>query len=149
NWQRDPSLIKASARAESTCPEFPDSEWSNLFRGKPIDFDAVITSTHTLDYDQKQSIKLGSGSAEIRFGSRTPAKKVRDHGTWVICWEMFREIVLFTMPWRDRELSTYHKYLTGLFKAYEPSQHPNIINFDKAVQQRVSNRHAVDTVKLL
>ncbi|THU81210.1 hypothetical protein K435DRAFT_873586 [Dendrothele bispora CBS 962.96] len=87
NCQQDPSLVKASA-------------------GKPIDFDAVITSTHTLDYDQKQSIKLGSGSAEIRFRSRAPVKK----------------------------------YLTGLFKAYEPSQHPNVINSDKVVRQRVSNR---------
>ncbi|THU75520.1 hypothetical protein K435DRAFT_615331, partial [Dendrothele bispora CBS 962.96] len=107
NWRRDPSLVKSSALAQPKCPEFPDSEWTNHFKGKPVDFDVLITSTVTLDYDTKQSIKLGDG--ELKFGVKTPAKKVKTHGDWVIAWEMYCEVLEYTMPWRRNERQEYGK----------------------------------------
>ncbi|THU75443.1 hypothetical protein K435DRAFT_625522, partial [Dendrothele bispora CBS 962.96] len=139
NWLRDPSLVKSSARESVRCPGFPDSEWNNLFKGKPVDFDVLLTSTYTLDLNNKQSFKLGELELNFEGVSKAPARKVRTHGEWVICWGMYEEAILFTMPWRKKELQEYFRHITGYFKSYlDTSYHSNIVNYDRAVRLKVS-----------
>jgi hypothetical protein len=39
NFSQDIKLAKASLLNSPSCPQFPDTEWSNLLSGKAVDFD--------------------------------------------------------------------------------------------------------------
>ncbi|THU77822.1 hypothetical protein K435DRAFT_577222, partial [Dendrothele bispora CBS 962.96] len=93
-------------------------------------------------FDNRRSQQLGE--FEIIFGSSTPARKVTTHGEWMICWDQFCNAVTFLMPWRAGELNSYRAHITNLFSAHaNPSYHVNVINYDKAVRIRASERRNI------
>ncbi|THU78370.1 hypothetical protein K435DRAFT_573434, partial [Dendrothele bispora CBS 962.96] len=139
NWGRDKDYTLSSIKSDPDCPQFPNSEWKNLIAGKPVEFDHILSSVGSASFNDKQTQRLGE--LEIRFGSATPIRKVSTHGEWTICWDLYFNAVTFLMPWRASELNTYRSHITNLFSAHaDSSYHINVINYDKAVRIRVSER---------
>lgn len=116
-WSTNPKRYKASLVNAVRCPEFPDSEWTNIIEGKPINLDVVFAGHYSTSYDQRHIEKLGS--IELSFASAKPSKHVRTIGDWVIA---------------------YGTYITGLFGAIHESLHYRVIEYDKAVRKYVSAR---------
>ncbi|KAF5337701.1 hypothetical protein D9758_017339 [Tetrapyrgos nigripes] len=138
NWLCDPKHTKASVYSSPSLIEFPDSEWNNLFNSKHIDFDVLLSFSSSVEYDNKPTYKLGDG-AEIKLPG--PSKRVRTHGDWTIAFGMYEDIIKFTLPWREGEIRAYRRHINNLFKSHpDSSQHINVINYDKAIRQRVASR---------
>lgn len=138
NFARDLKFSKSSVVNSLTCPQFPDSEWTNLLSGRAVDLDHVLSSLFTVTQDEKKTERLGE--LEIAIGSTSPAKTVKTHGEWITAWDPTVEATVYVFPHREVELKRYGKYILQLFSALPVEAHSRIINFDKAVRVRVAQR---------
>jgi hypothetical protein len=140
---QDPKGAKHSILTSARCPEFPDSEWTNLVNGRPVNLGAVLSGLFSTTTNDERFEILGGG-LELRFGAVAPTKLVSDAGTWTIAFDKMRAATLFAFPHRARELGNYRDYIVGLFAASHSSFHDRIISFDKAVRKRVAQRRDVE-----
>jgi hypothetical protein len=138
NFARDLKFSKSSVVNSLTCPQFPESEWTNLLSGRAVDLDHVLSSLFTVTQDEKKTERLGE--LEIAVGSTSPAKTVKTHGEWITAWDPTVEATVYVFPHRENELKRYGKYILQLFSALPVEAHSRIINFDKAVRVRVAQR---------
>ncbi|RDB27518.1 hypothetical protein Hypma_003768 [Hypsizygus marmoreus] len=118
NFSRDLKLAKSSLTNSPLCPQFPDSEWTNLLSGKAVDFDRVLASLYSVSFDEQRREKLGD--FELIAGSAVPARTVRSHSEWVIACDSAWEATLFVFPHRAAELVEYGN-LTRLSDSVSPS----------------------------
>jgi hypothetical protein len=135
----DYSAIKRWIDISASVPQFPDSEWDNVIKGRSINLDAVFTSVYSTESNTDNVEELGGLS--IRFGAVKPAKTIKTHGDWVIAWGAAVDATIFCFPHRERKLRQYGFFITRLFAAISPSAHSRIINYDKAVRARVGQRN--------
>ncbi|PPQ97480.1 hypothetical protein CVT26_002828, partial [Gymnopilus dilepis] len=89
NFARDPKLAKASLLNSPQCPQFPDSEWTNLLAGRVVDFDHVFSGLYTVVADSHSRERLGT--LEVITGASAPARHVKSHSDFVIAWEKYVE----------------------------------------------------------
>nr|VWP00840.1 Argininosuccinate lyase (ASAL) (EC (Arginosuccinase) [Ganoderma boninense] len=116
-------------------PEFPDAEWGNVLRGKPVDLNHVFSGQYTLGQDEKHVEKLGP--VELSYRAVTPAKVVKSAGDWVIAWQRATAAIVYAFPHRKQELEDYHNHIFGFFGAIHPDYHHRILDYDRAVRKRV------------
>ncbi|KAF8954819.1 hypothetical protein BDZ97DRAFT_1604203, partial [Flammula alnicola] len=119
-------------------PQFPDNEWANVLAGRVVDFDHVFSGVYSLAPDERRRERMGP--FEVVVGSSAPAKVVRSHSDWVIAWDQFIDAVVYVFPHRQSELIHYGKFLRQLFTSIPTERHLRVIQFDKAVRLRVSQR---------
>ncbi|PPQ87163.1 hypothetical protein CVT26_014638 [Gymnopilus dilepis] len=141
NFSRDIKLAKASLLNSPRCPQFPDSEWSNLLMGRVVDFDHVFSGVYSVSADSRSRERFGS--LEVITGTSTPARTVKSHSDFVIAWERYNEACLFVFPHRQSELEAYGRFVKQLFTSIPAEQHSRVIHFDKAVRLRVSQRRDI------
>jgi hypothetical protein len=138
NFARDLKFSKSSVVNSIGCPQFPDSEWTNLLSGRAVELDHVLSGLFTVTQDDKRTERVGD--LEIAVGPTTPAKAVKTHGEWITAWEPTVEATTYVFPHREIELKRYGKYILQLFSALPVEAHSRIISFDKAVRVRVAQR---------
>ncbi|KZT20822.1 hypothetical protein NEOLEDRAFT_1074874 [Neolentinus lepideus HHB14362 ss-1] len=137
-WSSNPKQYKASLTNAARCPEFPDSEWSNIIESKPINLDIVFAGHYSTSFDNRRTEKLGE--LELTFGETKPSKRIESAGDWLIAWTKASEALQFAFPHRERELREYGSYVTQLFGAVHPSRHHRVLQYEKAIRRRVSAR---------
>jgi len=76
--------MKCSLVNSLTCPEFPDSEWTNILAGRAINLDAVLSGYYSTSNNDEQVEEIGD--LEIQFGTVNPTKTVSATGDWSIAW---------------------------------------------------------------
>jgi hypothetical protein len=90
NISRDPKSAKSSLLNCFSCPQFPDSEWTNLLAGRSVNLDHVISGLCSLSNEERTSEKIGT--VQISLGPAAAVVQVRTHGEWVIAWEKPSEL---------------------------------------------------------
>ncbi|KAF9499926.1 hypothetical protein BDN71DRAFT_1427890 [Pleurotus eryngii] len=79
---------KASLTNSACCPQFPDTQWTNLLSGKSVNLNDVLIN-----------------SIEILVNNVSkPAQTVNTHGKWVIAWDQAVITSLYVFPHRVEEL---------------------------------------------
>ncbi|KAH9851871.1 hypothetical protein C2E23DRAFT_731832 [Lenzites betulinus] len=136
-YGEDLTLAKRHVAASASAPEFPESEWTNVLAGRPIDLDHVFAGRYTSAPDDKISERVG----ELEFTFRAPvvAKKVSSFGDWVFAWKRASLAVTFAFPHRRDELDAYGEYIIGLFGALAVPVHGRVLDFDRAVRKRAGS----------
>ncbi|RDX48891.1 hypothetical protein OH76DRAFT_1333115, partial [Lentinus brumalis] len=125
----------------ASAPEFPDSEWSNVLRGRAIDLDRVFSGQYSLGRDEKRVEKLGS--VEISHKSMVPSKSVGNSGDWTIAWQRAVEAMSYAFPHRRPELEAYGRHILGMFGALSPTLQQRVIDYDRAVRRRVAAKRDI------
>jgi len=141
NFARDLKYTKSSVINSFKCPQFPDSEWTNLLAGRSIDLDHVLSGLFSVSQDDKKTEHIGE--LEIAVGPSVPAKVVRTHGEWNLAWDPTVEATIYALPHRESELKRYGKYIQQLFSALPADAHHRVISFDRAVRVRVAQRRDI------
>ena len=73
-----------------------------------------------------------------------PAKTVGTHGDWVISWDCLVDATLFVFKHRRQELQIYGKHIQRFFASLPSQFHSRVINYDRAVRIRASQRRDVE-----
>ncbi|PIL27245.1 hypothetical protein GSI_10389 [Ganoderma sinense ZZ0214-1] len=117
-------------------PEFPEAEWGNVLRGKPVDLNHVFSRQYTLGQDEKHVEKLGP--VELSYRAITPAKVVKSAGDWVIAWQRTTAAIVYAFLHRKQELEAYHNHIFSFFGAIHADYHYRILDYDRAVCKKVA-----------
>lgn len=133
----DPKAAKRSITNSPSCPEFPNSEWTNLLAGRAVNLDAVFSGYFSTSNNDERIETVGA--LEIKFGSVTPSKTISNAGEWNTAWIRTIRAVTAAFPHRSEELSHYGDYINSFFSATQTNFHNRIILFDKAVRRRVGS----------
>lgn len=142
----DIRTAKRSFLNNAACPDFPDSEVTNLLSGKAVNLDAIFAATHSTTINEVEthtlseriSIRLtdGTSSADLKRAIKTAAE-------WSSTWRTYSKAVIIAFPHRVEELDAYHDYITSLFGSQVVDFHPRIFALDKAVRGRVGRRRDI------
>ncbi|KIJ99329.1 hypothetical protein K443DRAFT_102433 [Laccaria amethystina LaAM-08-1] len=138
----DLKTTKRSLINSPTCPEFPDSEWTNVLAGRAVNLDAVLTGYYSTSNNDERVEEIGD--FEIHFGTVNLTKLVSSAGEWSIAWNRTSRAICTAFPHRAGELGQYAEYIVGLFAATDVHFHDHIIFFDKAVHRRVGARRDLE-----
>ena len=134
---RDIKAVKRWVYTAQTAPSgFPDSEWTNILRGKPINLDHVLSSLHHI-----ASVKENVGrlrDPEISLGSSEPTRRIQTNGEWISAWNVASRAVSFIFPHRVDELREYGEYINRQFSVKVVSAHRKIILYDVAIRNEVA-----------
>jgi len=140
-YSGDPKRVVEHILSTPGCPPFPPSQWLNLVQWKYVDLAKVLESAHTTELDPKQTHVIDD-KVELSFRVSKSAGTIgsaADHNT---AFTMFVKAIAFVFPQRWDEYSEYQSHLGRLFHSVEPSFHGRIIDYDRAVRNRVSvQRH--------
>ena len=136
NYAEDPKQALVHVLNCPGVPEFPSSEWLNVFKGNPVDLNHVLTGRYSLTWDEKQVEQLGD--FKISHHTLVPTKPVQTAGDWVIAWQQTTTAVAFAFPHRREGLVKYNEYILVLFAAINPTLHHRVLDFDRAVRKRVA-----------
>lgn len=140
-WYRNHRVHLQSLRGAPQRPAFPDSEWENIIRGRPVNLDVVLSNLNAHVPDARQTERVGS--IEIKTNALVASKKVTNSGEWITAWTATQRAYAFTMPWRKTELEDYSEYISRLFTATPTWGHGNVIIYDRACRTRVSQRNTL------
>jgi len=138
----DPKGTKCSLVNSPTCPEFPDSEWTNILAGRAINLDAVLSGYYSTSNNDERVEEIGD--LEICFVTVNPTKTVSTAGEWSIAWNRALRATSTAFPHRAGELAEYAEYIIGLFAATDVHFHDRVILFDKAVRRRVGTHRDLE-----
>ncbi|TFK38311.1 hypothetical protein BDQ12DRAFT_666497 [Crucibulum laeve] len=105
NYMLNVKFAKTHLLNSAHCPQFPDSEWTNILSGHAVDLDQVLSSSYTISHNTHQTKSFGS--VELIIGTAKPTKTVNTHGKWVIAWNQTIDALLFAFPHRVSELCEY------------------------------------------
>ena len=104
-----------------SCPEFPDSEWTNVLAGCFINLDVVLTGYYSTSNNNKQVEEIRD--FEIHFGTVNPTKNLSTVGEWNITWNQSSQAICAAFPPRASKLAQYAEYIIGLFAAIDVHFH--------------------------
>ncbi|KIO03785.1 hypothetical protein M404DRAFT_39730, partial [Pisolithus tinctorius Marx 270] len=140
-YSKDPKQVVEHILSTPGCPPFPPSQWTNLVQWKYVDLAKVLESAHSTELNPKQSHVIDD-KVELSFRVSKPAGAIRsaaDHNT---AFTMFIKALAFVFPQQWEEYSEYHLNIGRLFHSIEPIFHSRVIDYDRAVRNRVSvQRH--------
>ncbi|TFK78905.1 hypothetical protein K466DRAFT_463104, partial [Polyporus arcularius HHB13444] len=140
-YRIDVAAAKANLLDSTIAPGMPESEWSNLLLGKPVDFDVLLTGRYSSKPDDKHVESLGD--VELSYGSLDPVKKVSNFGQWIVAFEIFEAALVFAFPHRVKEVATYRRHIYGQFETHDPIFATRVIEYDRAVRKSVSENRAL------
>ena len=138
----DPKKAKRSLANSPTCPEFPDSEWTNILAGRAVNLDHVLSGYYSVSNNDERTESIGD--VEIKFGTVSPTKLVSTTGDWSIAWNRTSRATTVAFPHRASELIDYSKYIIGLFGATDTIFHDRVIAYDRAVRRRIGSRRDLE-----
>ncbi|THU79195.1 hypothetical protein K435DRAFT_574556, partial [Dendrothele bispora CBS 962.96] len=139
NYRRGGKAFKDLLKGSVSRPEFPDSEWNSIIQNKVCDFDAVLTSIHSPAVPKSLKEKVGAFEIKVEKDVEV-TKTVTNEAQWNTAFRLFKRATLHLFPHRDSELATYENHMGDLFLSIDPSLHPRLISYDKAVRNLVANR---------
>lgn len=87
-YSRDPKQAKSSLLLSGSCPQFPDTEWTNLLAGRAVDLDHVLSGIHSITHEERRTERFRK--FELIVGPSILAKTVKTHGEWIIAWNTHR-----------------------------------------------------------
>lgn len=140
-YRIDVAAAKANLLDSTIAPGMPESEWSNLLLGKPVDFDVLLTGRYSSKPDEKHVESVGD--VELSYGSLDPVKKVSNFGQWIVAFEIFEAALIFAFPHRVKEVATYRRHIYGQFETHDPIFAGRVIEYDRAVRKTVSENRAL------
>jgi hypothetical protein len=129
----DPKKAKRSLTNSPTCPEFPDSEWTNILAGRAVNLDHVLSGYYSTSNNDERTECIGE--VEIKFGTTSPTKLVSTAGDWSIAWNRTSRATTVAFPHRAGELGDYSEYIIGLFGATNTFFHDRVISYDRALRR--------------
>ena len=138
----DPKGTKRSLINSPTCPEFPDSEWTNILAGHAVNLNVVLIGYYSTSNNDERIESIVD--LDIKFGTVAPTKIVSSAGEWTIAWNRACWATSMAFPHRAGELADYAEYIIALFAATNILFHDWVILFNKAVHHRVSSRHDLE-----
>ncbi|THU84676.1 hypothetical protein K435DRAFT_615891, partial [Dendrothele bispora CBS 962.96] len=122
-----------------TCYELSSSEWNAIIQKKVCDFDAILSSIHSPAVPKSLKEKVGAFEIKVEKDVEV-TKTVTNEAQWNKAFRLFKRATLHLFPHRDSELATYENHMGDLFLSIDPSLHPRLISYDKAVRNLVANR---------
>ncbi len=140
-YRIDVAAAKANLLDSTIAPAMPESEWSNLLLGKPVDFDVLLTGRYSSKPNDKHVESVGD--VELSYGSLDPVKKVSTFGQWIIAFEIFEAALVFAFPHRVKEVAAYRRHIYGQFETHDPIFATRIVEYDRAVRKSVSENRAL------
>ncbi len=140
-YRIDVAAAKADLLDSTFAPEFPESEWTNLLLGKPVDFDVVFAGRYSSKSVEKHVEQLGD--VELSYQAREPSKKVETSWDWIGAWEAFQRAMLFAFPHRSLELSTYRDHISEVFSSTAVSLHHRVFDYERACRKRVAFKRSL------
>lgn len=138
----DPKKAKRSLTNSPTCPEFPDSEWTNILAGRAVNLDHVLSGYYSTSNNDERTESIGD--VEIKFGTVSPTKLVSTAGDWSIAWNRTSRATIVAFPHRASELADYSEYIIGLFGATDVLFHDRVDAYDRAVRRRIGSRRDLE-----
>ncbi|KAG1774997.1 hypothetical protein EV702DRAFT_973853 [Suillus placidus] len=138
-WTEDSKYYRGQATATPGCPSFPLSQWTLLLEGRAPDLEKVLSGHYSTSIDPKQTQSLGKGF-EITLSQPTTTHKVKTLGDWSIATDLWIEALTFIMPWKEDELRSYKRYLSGFFVDVHYALHSRIIDFNKACRLKIEGQ---------
>jgi hypothetical protein len=135
-YMEDFRAVKASLAVSLKRPEFPETEWDSIIRGRVVDLNKVLSAMFIVGFDMKKTEHMGS--LEVRFGQTTPIKKVTTLREWEMAWGRTCRAICYAFPHRKDELELYGEHISGLFKAINLQYHGRIILYDQSVRARAA-----------
>ncbi|TFY74939.1 hypothetical protein EWM64_g9073, partial [Hericium alpestre] len=137
-FAEEPKRWKTFFTNEPNCPQFPDTEWTNVLLGKPVNLDLVLASMFNVSLESKLKERLGRVS--LSLDDVAPAKVVKSQGEWMSAWTRTSEAIAFVFCHRCDELTQYSAYISSLFTSILEANHGRVLQYDRAVRLRVSSR---------
>jgi len=134
--------MKRSLVNSPSCPEFPDSEWTNILAGRAVNLDAVLSGYYSTSNNDERVESIGE--VEIKFGTVALTKVVSSAGEWTISWNRTSCATSTAFPHRAGELADYVEYMVRLFAATDIHFHDRVILFDKAVRRRIGSHRDLE-----
>ncbi|KAF5385357.1 hypothetical protein D9615_000869 [Tricholomella constricta] len=135
-YERDPGWVRRQVIISGVAPPtIPPGEWDAIFRGTPVNLDAVFSSVHHVLPPKEDVGRVGS--TEIRFSNPEPSKRIQTANDWTTAWDDVSEATAIAFPHRARELKEYGSYIRSEFSAKMPSSHRKIILYDIAIRNFV------------
>ncbi|EMD33085.1 hypothetical protein CERSUDRAFT_98693 [Gelatoporia subvermispora B] len=138
----EPKYTRTSVMQSASVPAFPESEWTNVLAGKPVNLDKVLSSIFSLGRDDKQAERIGE--FELSHAGIMPVRRVRTEGEWYRAWNVTVEATSFTFPHRRPELLEYGRYVSEIFSSVGESHQQHVLDFDNAVRQYVATHRNLE-----
>ena len=138
----DLKRTKRSLINSPTCPEFPDSEWTNIIAGRAVNLDNVLSGYYSTSNNDERTETVGE--VEIKFGTISPSKVVSTSGDWSISWNRTARATTMAFPHRAGELANYSEYIIALFGATDIRFHDRVISYDRALRRRLGSRRDLE-----
>ncbi|KAG0702483.1 hypothetical protein DFH29DRAFT_804891, partial [Suillus ampliporus] len=138
-WSEDPKFYRTKVTTTPGCPSLPSSQWLLLLEGRALDLNKVFSGHYSTAIDAKQSQVLGSGF-ELTLSQLAATQKVKTFGDWSIATKLWIEALIFIMPWRERELREFHKFMSDIFSTIHYSAHERVLDFDRAIRLLVEQQ---------
>ncbi|KAL4068729.1 hypothetical protein V8B97DRAFT_1872886 [Scleroderma yunnanense] len=136
-YSRDPKRVVEHILSSPGCPPFPPSQWLNLVQWKYVDLAKVLESAHTTELDPKQTHVIDE-KVELSFRISKPVGVIGSAADHITAFTMLVKAVAFVFPQRWDEFSEYQTYIGRLFHSTQLSFHARVIDYDRAVRNRVS-----------
>ena len=139
NIPQDFKTVKASLLNSPTLPQFPESEWVSLLSRHAINLDHILASHYSTLHEEKRTKRIG----DLKFfisGRSKPTKAVEMHSNWVSAWDQTVEVTLFIFEHRGMELREYGRHITQLFTSLDTPLHSRIIQYNRAMHNRVAQQ---------
>ncbi|EMD31977.1 hypothetical protein CERSUDRAFT_59228, partial [Gelatoporia subvermispora B] len=108
-----------SIMQSATAPAFPESKWTSILAGKPIDLDKVLTSLFFLGRDDKHIKKIRD--FELMHPRLIPLKRIWTKGKWYHIWNITVEAISFAFPHCHAKLLKYGQYISEVFSSIRES----------------------------
>lgn len=136
-YSSNPKGYKRSLLNSTNCPEFPDGEWQNVLAGRPVNLDTVFGNYYSTSNNDRRIESIGD--IEIRYGTAPSKRSISSVGDWTIAWGIATTAITYAFPNRFDELTSYGRYILGLFASTNFLFHERIISLDKAIRRRVGS----------
>ena len=138
SWSQDPREARRRLMYHQYSPEFHESGWNEIVRGKCLNLDTVYTFIATSQTVDKHTETIGG--IEIKYGfAETASKKITSYQGWTTAWHRASKAIRFAFPHREAELNSYYEYIVQIFDQTAEAHHGRVIRFDKAVRNRVAS----------
>ncbi|KAF7783258.1 hypothetical protein Agabi119p4_2634 [Agaricus bisporus var. burnettii] len=134
--QKGLELAQRTAQGSSAGPhDFPESEWANIVRGRPVSLDNVFAGLYRPRSLPSRATHVGG--VEVIVQDLEPGKKIETAADWSTAWRRCVKATSVVFPHRIEELSAYGEHIEGLFASIAVPHHWRVLCYDEAVRNTV------------
>ena len=136
-YAQDLELAKLSILTSPHVPQFPHSEWVSVLTGAMVNLDHVLSGMHAVSNDNREIKHIGG--IQLQYGAAVAAKRGKTSRDWSQTFRAYTKAIRFVFPHRKKKLEGYAEQVASLFLVVIKSNHPIIVNYDKAVQTHIGD----------